>query len=85
MPHALAHRRLRRSVERLVDREATSAEADRTAAHLRRCRQCQAAARLLLHMKAALRRRAHREPETLAVSRLRRYALAVSEEEPDAN
>lgn len=54
-------------------------------AHLRHCPKCGAAMRLLVQMKAALRRRARREPDPLAVSRLRRYAVAVSEERPDAN
>lgn len=85
MPVTLGHRRLRRSVEHLVDREATPREADAARAHLRRCRKCQAAARLLLQLKAALRRRAGREPDPLAITRLGRYALAVSEEDLDAN
>ncbi|MGI8795452.1 MAG: hypothetical protein ACR2IR_02500 [Acidimicrobiia bacterium] len=85
MPVTVGHRRLRRSVERLVDREAAPREADAAWAHLQGCRKCQAAARLLLHMKAALRRRARREPDPLAITRLRRYALAVSEEDLDAN
>lgn len=85
MPVTVGHRRFRRSVERLVDREATPREADAALAHLRRCRKCQAAARLLLQMKAALRRRTRRQPDSLAISRLRRYALAVSEEDVDPN
>lgn len=85
MAIAVGHRRLRRSVERLVDREATVREADVARAHLRRCRKCQAAARLLIQMKHALRRRAHREPDPLAVTRLRHYAVAVAEERVDAN
>jgi hypothetical protein len=85
MPVTVGHRRLRRSVERLVDREAAAREADAARAHLRHCRKCQAAARLLLQVKAALRRRARRQPDSLAITRLRRFALAVSEEELDAN
>jgi len=85
MQVAVGHRRLRRSVERFVDREATPRDTHAAVAHLRRCPKCRAAARLLLQMKAALRRRARREPEPLAVTRLRRYALAVSEEDVDAN
>ncbi|MGH9013304.1 MAG: hypothetical protein ACRDZ1_05130 [Acidimicrobiia bacterium] len=85
MPVTLGHRRLRRSVEHLVDREATLREADAARAHLQRCRKCQAAARLLLQLKAALRRRARRDPDPLAITRLRRCALAVSEEDLDAN
>ncbi len=79
------HRRLRRSVERLVDREATPREANAALAHLRHCRKCQAAARLLLQMKAALRRRARRQPDSLAISRLRRFALTVAGEGRDTN
>jgi hypothetical protein len=85
MTIAVGHRRLRRSVERLIDREATGSEAVAARAHLRGCRKCRAAARLLLQMKAALRRRAHREPLPLAVTRLRHYAVAVAEEGVDAN
>jgi anti-sigma factor RsiW len=85
MAIAVGHRRLRRSVERLVDREATAREAIAARAHLRDCPKCQAAARLLVQMKAALRRRAHREPDPLAVTRLRRYAVAVTEDGVDAN
>ncbi|MGH8986810.1 MAG: hypothetical protein ACRDY6_23510 [Acidimicrobiia bacterium] len=85
MPVTVGHRRLRRSVERLVDREATAREADAARAHLGHCRKCQAAARFLLQMKAALRRRARRQPDSLAITRLRRFVLAVSEEDLDAN
>jgi hypothetical protein len=85
MSVTVGHRRLRRSVEHLVDREATASEADAAWAHLRRCQKCYAAARLLLQMKSALRRRARREPNPLAITRLRRYALAVSEEDLEAN
>jgi hypothetical protein len=85
MAIAVGHQRLRRSVERLVDREATAREADIARAHLRGCRKCRAAARLLVQMKDALRRRAHREPDPLAVTRLRHYAVAVAEERVDAN
>jgi hypothetical protein len=82
---AVGHRRLRRSVERLVDREATTREAVAARAHLQGCRTCRAAARLLVQMKAALRRRAHREALPMAVTRLRRYAVAVAEERVDAS
>jgi predicted anti-sigma-YlaC factor YlaD len=85
MTIAVGHRRLRRSVERLIDREATTHEAATARAHLQRCSACRAAARLLVHMKAALRRRAHREPLPLAATRLRHYAVAVAEEGVDAN
>jgi anti-sigma factor RsiW len=85
MPITVGHRRLRRSVERLVDREATPREADSAIAHLRGCPKCRAAVRLLLQMKAALRRRARRQPDALAITRLRRYALAVPEEDFDTN
>jgi hypothetical protein len=85
MTIAVAHRRLRRSVERLVDREATGREALAARTHLKRCNTCRAAARLLIQMKAALRRRAHRAPLPLAVTRLRHYAVAVAEEGVDAN
>jgi hypothetical protein len=54
MPVTMGHRRLRRSVERLTDREATTREADAAWAHLRRCQKCRAAARLLVQIKAAL-------------------------------
>lgn len=85
MAIAVGHRRLRRYVERLVDREATTREAELARAHLQRCPKCRAAARLLAQMKDALRHRAHREPDPLAVTRLRRYAVAVTEEGVDAN
>jgi anti-sigma factor RsiW len=85
MTIAVGHRRLRSSIERLVDREATTREAVAARAHLQRCRKCQAAARLLVQMKAALRRRAQRAPDSVAVTRLRRYAVAVAEEGVDAN
>lgn len=81
----VGHRRLRRSVERFVDREAPPHEANAAIVHLRGCPKCQEAVRILLRMKAALRRRARREPDALAITRLRRYALAVPEEEVDAN
>jgi hypothetical protein len=68
----------------LVDREATTHEAVAARAHLRGCRKCRAAARLLLQMKAALGR-SHREPLPLAVTRLRHFAVAVAEEGVDAN
>jgi hypothetical protein len=84
MTIAVGHRRLRRSVERLVDREATTHEAVAARAHLRGCRKCRAAARLLVQMKAALGR-SNREQLPLAVTRLRHFAVAVAEEGVDAN
>jgi anti-sigma factor RsiW len=85
MTITVRHRRLRRLVERLVDREVSTGEAAAAQAHLERCTACRAAARLLVQMKVALRRRAHREPLQLAENRLRRYAVAVAEEGVDAN
>jgi hypothetical protein len=85
MPVTVGHRRLRRSVERFVDREATPREVDAAVAHLRGCPKCREVVRLLLRMKAALRRRARREPDALAITRLRRYALAVPDEDLDTN
>ena len=85
MTITVGHRRLRRSVERLVDRQATAHEAVAARAHLGNCRKCRTAARLLVQMKAALRRRTHRDPLPLAVTRLRHYAVAVAEEGVDAN
>ncbi len=82
---AIGHHSLRRSIERFVDGEAPPPEAAAAMVHLRRCRKCRAAAQLLARMKAGLRRRAQREPDPLAVTRLRRYAVTIAEEGIDPN
>jgi anti-sigma factor RsiW len=70
----LRHRRLRRSVDALVDGELDVAWAAVVEQHVRTCWECSAAADAARLIKRSLRRRAEREPTSLATARLLRYS-----------
>jgi hypothetical protein len=76
-PGLLAHRRLRREVEALVDGELSPADAARVAAHVRGCWGCSGAAQTHRLLRAALPRTRSVAATDLAAVRLRRFVRVL--------
>lgn len=73
----LAHRRMKRAVSAYVDGELDPRGAAAVADHLRKCWGCSGDVDLIRTVKHSLRNLANRHGDSLAVTRLRRFASGL--------